>query len=131
MNDASRGEAAPLTTGADDPRARALAHLQGIAERALATNRGRVAELDEALGLAVHGGLTDLRRQLAVDTAHQLVGSAGTFGYHHVSDVARRVERFFKEGVAGDEASIRVATDELRQIRQELDRGPDDDLDSD
>lgn len=79
---------------APDPLAAVLA---SIAARARHTNLTRVEEIGTALDLAASGSLDQPGRAAAEQTAHQLAGSAGTFGFAEVSEHARALERFLAE----------------------------------
>jgi HPt (histidine-containing phosphotransfer) domain-containing protein len=111
---------------APDPMARAQAAMQQIGDRALESNLRRLVELDEAVQSARHGNLTEDQCSAAVDVAHQLVGSAGTFGYAEVSRLARQLEHFFQDRDFA-EPTVTLAVDWLESVRQHLAAGPDDD----
>ena len=55
--------------------------VRSIGEQALKMNLRRARDLEEGVALAGRGELADGRRMIAIDAAHQLVGSAGTFGF--------------------------------------------------
>lgn len=63
-----------------------------ISAQARETNRIRVAALEDLLDGVGSGGLSDPDRRQAKDIAHQIAGSAGTFGFDRASDIAREVE---------------------------------------
>ena len=73
----------------------AIGRIGSSAERA---NRARGAALAEAVDRAASGDLDEAGRRRALDKAHQLVGSAGTFGYEQASKLAAELERFFAGG---------------------------------
>jgi chemotaxis protein histidine kinase CheA len=73
-----------------------------IADRARERNLGRAAELAAWVTTAEHGSLSENQRSEAAEIAHQLAGSAGTFGYLGVTEIAREVERLFAEGEGHD-----------------------------
>lgn len=75
----------------EDPFAAVLARIAGEARQ---TNLRRADHLQEALGRLSEGRLDEEGRQQAVRAAHQLAGSAGTFGHQRASELARRVEQF-------------------------------------
>lgn len=66
--------------------------LSTIAVQARRTNQARVAALRAALQRATTDGLDADGWAAAERTAHQLAGSAGTFGYFTASDLARDLE---------------------------------------
>lgn len=73
--------------------------IRSIGEHALKMNLARARDLEEALTLVTAGQLDDARRISAIAAAHQLVGSAGTFGFPRASDLAAELERFFVRAV--------------------------------
>ena len=76
--------------------------LSAIAAQARRTNLVRAAELRAALDRAASEGLDAADWAAAERTAHQLAGSAGTFGYAAVSELARSLERLLAQaGISG------------------------------
>lgn len=89
--------------------------LATFAARARVTNLGRVVRLHELMDRGDRGALDEPHRQEAENLAHQVSGSAGTFGHPAASLDAARVERFF--------AAARTRWHEERQlVRDTLDR---------
>ncbi len=87
-----------------DPAAQMRERLQLISAQAKHTNEGRVRELSAAIDRLSAGTGTDDERAEAVDVAHKLAGSAGTFGYGGVSETARELESWLASGgVVGTE----------------------------
>jgi HPt (histidine-containing phosphotransfer) domain-containing protein len=82
---------------ADPPSRRMASVLSTIATQARRTNLVRAAEIGTALDRASVGQLDAAGRAAAERIAHQLAGSAGTFGFVEVSRLARLLERFFVE----------------------------------
>ena len=75
-------------------------------------------QLGAALDLAADRGLDAVGWADAERTAHQLAGSAGTFGFDGVSEIARSLERFFADAAAiGSPDPVRLA-----EARAQLDR---------
>jgi len=111
----------------DDPQRRAGTILQQIAARALQSNLRRVDALADAVRQDADGALSPSDREAAAATAHQLVGSAGTFGFVSVSAQARQLERFFTSDAAQAvaETDREAATGGLASIRRDLLSGPD------
>ena len=66
-----------------------------IGQQARRSNAVRADQLQQAVDALARGGLTAAARADAAAVAHQLVGSAGTFGFPHASDLAGELERFF------------------------------------
>lgn len=76
-----------------------------IATQARRTNLFRAEAIAAALDAAESGSLDRLGWSGAEQTAHQLAGSAGTFGFAGVSELARVLERFLHETAASGAAS--------------------------
>jgi HPt (histidine-containing phosphotransfer) domain-containing protein len=95
-----------------------------IGEHALTANVARAYDVQEALTLASAGRLDDDRRQAAVRAAHQLVGSAGTFGFPRASDLAGQLEEFLAHGLFA-EPHLQSAADQATALLAELASEPD------
>ncbi len=93
--------------------------VRSIGVQALKANLRRARDLDEAVRLATRGELADDRRMIAVKVAHQLDGSAGTFGFPGASDRAGELERFFGQAVF-DQTQLRRATGQVTALFAEL-----------
>jgi len=98
--------------------------VRSIGEQALKMNLRRARDLDEAVRLASRAELADSRRMAAVETAHQLVGSAGTFGYPGASVRAGELERFFVRAVFGG-PELALAVNQVTALFAELAAEPD------
>lgn len=107
----------------DDAAERARAAVRSLSSHALSINRRRAAEVGDALLLAEVGALDTDRREYAVELAHQLVGSAGTFGFPAASDLAADLERFFAAGLF-DVPRVRAARTTLARLHQVLEADP-------
>ncbi|SDT00922.1 Hpt domain-containing protein [Microlunatus soli] len=79
--------------GTDDAGGR----VADIMDRARERNLGRAEELAGWVKAAEQGELTHDGRLVAAEVAHQLAGSAGTFGYQAATDRAREIEGIFAE----------------------------------
>lgn len=95
--------------------------LRSIGRRARRTNLARAERLDALLERAADVALSEAEQTEARTLAHQIVGSAGTFGYDGASRLALQVERYLgrREGVDTIQtASVRRAVaDLLQQLR--------------
>lgn len=98
--------------------------VRSIGDQALKMNLRRARNLDEAVTLAGLGRLEDGRRLIAVEAAHQLVGSAGTFGFREASVRAGELERFFLQADF-DEPQVTLASDWVTDLLAELAAEPD------
>ena len=72
--------------------------VRAIGDHALQINLNRTAQVARALDSALGGTLADAEWKAAERQAHQLVGSAGTFGFPRASELAHRLEQFFAAG---------------------------------
>ncbi|HLT61213.1 MAG TPA: Hpt domain-containing protein [Microlunatus sp.] len=96
-----------------DPDTEAI--FRSIRAQAQETNRIRVETLDELTADVGDDGLSARIRHRAKDLAHQIAGSAGTFGYLRASDLAREIETILVGDVdAGALADLRKRIEELR-----------------
>jgi DNA-binding response OmpR family regulator/HPt (histidine-containing phosphotransfer) domain-containing protein len=81
---------------------------------------GRLDVVEAALGDALEGGLGEGAREEAERAAHQIAGSAGTFGFDAASVAARGIEHALRDGLDDPAALLRVAT-LAAELRAELD----------
>lgn len=102
---------------------RVLPTMRGLRSRARVTNLSRAEQLAAALDRAADGALDEAGRAQAVAVAHQLIGSAGTFGFAEASRWAVELKEFFAVGQI-DPESVRDARDGLRALRDDLHSGP-------
>ena len=96
-----------------------------IGRRARRTNQFRAAQLCTALKRAENGELDPAARQQAALLAHQLVGSAGTFGFEAASELAGELEAFFDAGVF-DESRLEAARRQVQALGDQLNGEPSD-----
>lgn len=94
--------------------------LDGIGAQARRSNQARVRQLSAALSSLAKGELSLLECQRSVEVAHQLVGSAGTFGYARVSELGRQLELFFSSGARGDAREVDAVARALVRMQQDL-----------
>lgn len=92
--------------------------LRGLSASALRSNLARSAIIAEALHAAETGRLSEPQRVAAATAAHQVVGSAGTFGQPHASRTAARLEDFLT-GFAVHR--LGAVPPDLREARRQLD----------
>lgn len=108
----------------------ARAAVRAIGQRAKRANLDRAKVLESALEAARHGTLDEDRRTSARIAAHQLAGSAGTFGYPRTSELSSRLGAFFRQGA--DPEQLPRATKWLRELHADLGSEPyDEDADGD
>lgn len=100
--------------------------LAAIAAQARRTNVVRTTEIRAAVARARSEGLDAADWAAAERTAHQLAGSAGTFGYAGVSALALSLERLLaRAGESGaDAAQLQRAETLLDQVIDQLARDP-------
>jgi HPt (histidine-containing phosphotransfer) domain-containing protein len=107
----------------EDPAARAAAAMHQIAAHALESNLARLDRLQSAVLAAGSGTLLEHEQSEAAHVAHQLVGSAGTFGYGRVSRLARELEVFFQQDV--DQEAVAASTGKIALMQEDLQGEPD------
>jgi HPt (histidine-containing phosphotransfer) domain-containing protein len=105
-----------------EDRLRAAVEL--IGDHARSVNLDRADRLDQALVRVAAGSRDEAAREEATEVAHQLVGSAGTFGFTGASQLAAEIERYFVDADLDDRAGLDRARDQVRRLREELASGP-------
>ncbi len=103
-----------------DPEDRVRDAVRLIGHHARAVNLSRAARLADALAVASGGRFDDAQRESATELAHQLVGSAGTFGFPGASQLAGALERFFADRAYDDPERLSAARTQLDQLQAEL-----------
>ena len=112
--------------GGDDlAEDRLRAAVESIGGHARSANRARADQLSEALAEVAAGSREEAARQEATEIAHQLVGSAGTFGFPGASQLAGEIERYFVEADLDDPVRLAKARDQVRRLQEELAAEPD------
>jgi HPt (histidine-containing phosphotransfer) domain-containing protein len=84
---------AAMTGRPTEPDPTTEAVFNSISAQAQETNRIRVDGLDRLVKELAEGGPEGDGRSRAKDLAHQIAGSAGTFGYARASELAREIEQ--------------------------------------
>lgn len=107
-------------SGSTEPIAKLLATIAGQARR---TNQVRIEQIRATLERAGEHQVDRAGWGAAERTAHQLAGSAGTFGFAGVSERARQLERFFADAivVAPDQGRLAAARVVLEEASAQLD----------
>lgn len=100
------------------------AAVESIGGHARSVNLQRAARLDRALADVAAGCREESGRQGATEVAHQLVGSAGTFGFAGASQLAGEIERYFVEADFDDPVRLARAREQVRQLAAELTAEP-------
>ncbi len=108
----------PDRTGLDETD-RVLPTMRGLRSRARVTNLARAGHLDIALERAANAALDEAGRAQAVAVAHQLIGSAGTFGFTEASRRAAELKDFFACAHVDDE-DVQTARIRLTALRGDL-----------
>lgn len=109
--------------------------LRDLSRSATQANLARSALIGDALAAAEAGRLDEPQRLEAANAAHQVVGSAGTFGLPGASRMAARLEAFFASTTSASTTSTTGAADdraalldraraELEQLTELLTAGP-------
>ncbi|HZA04630.1 MAG TPA: Hpt domain-containing protein [Propionibacteriaceae bacterium] len=104
---------------------RLRAAVESIGDHARSVNLARADRLSRALAQVARGRWEEAGRREAVEIAHQLVGSAGTFGLPAASRLAVEIERYFLEADLDDPVRLATAQDQVRRLHQELAAEPD------
>jgi ribosomal protein S18 acetylase RimI-like enzyme len=99
--------------------------LTSIGVHARTANLGRAEQLTDALSQLEAEGLSEAQREAAVRSAHQLAGSAGTFGQEPASRAARWFERFFSDSTPRDDQDLECARRQLQELNRSLGEPPD------
>lgn len=107
------------------------AAVESIGGHARTTNLARAERLRLALSDLGSGCWEESRRREATEIAHQLVGSAGTFGFAGASQLAGEVERYLVLGDFSDPARLATVRGWVGQLVEELVAEPDYQLDED
>ncbi|MBD2019982.1 response regulator [Leptolyngbya sp. FACHB-36] len=79
----------------------------------------RIATLEQASLALLNGQLNENLRDRAQQEAHKLVGSLGSFGCPHGSDLARQIEQLFRTS-ANLHADAFYLSELVRELRQSL-----------
>ncbi|HEY5848584.1 MAG TPA: Hpt domain-containing protein [Microlunatus sp.] len=108
-----------------DSDGRVRAALSSIGAHARRANLVRAEQLSDALGCLEADALSLSQREAAVRSAHQLAGSAGTFGQEPASTLASWFERFFSGHTPQDRENVAHARRQLAELRRSLDDPPD------
>lgn len=95
-----------------------LSRVADIADRARERNLDRAGELATLASIGKQGSISVEQRGEAVEVAHQLAGSAGTFGYLAATEIAREVETLFAE--ADEAESWNRLTECVRDLVSQL-----------
>lgn len=106
----------------EDPDEGLSGVLGDLAASARRSNLARSQVLADALRAVADGQLDDTQRQQAVAAAHQLTGSAGTFGHHRASELAAALEAYFADP-AGLGPGLADAGERLAALQQDLEAG--------
>ena len=115
----------------DDPDDALSAVLAGLAASARQANLARAEVIAAALAALADGTLQEEQRLAAEQAAHQVVGSAGTFGARHASELAAGLEERLAALQPDPGAAVASAgaddldqlLDQLAELRREL-QGP-------
>ena len=94
--------------------------LGNLVARARQSNLARARDLAAALEAAGAGLLSERQRRRAVEVAHQIVGSAGTFGYPRASSLAAELEQLLARGRLHDPQHRVEADRRLAALTNEL-----------
>lgn len=91
-----------------------------LTSRARRSNLRRVEQVKAVLTAAGEGRLEENERRRAAELVHQILGSAGTFGYPRASDLAGRLEGLLRAADLSDAELLGEARATLAALRNEL-----------
>lgn len=112
----------------DDPDEGLAAVMRTLAVSARQANLARTAVLENALRSLGSGPLGAEVREAAVQAAHQVAGSAGTFGRQRSSELASSLEQWFRTTPdQPDPGSLDEVRQQVAALRSDLDRDSDED----
>ena len=94
--------------------------LRGLSVSAARANLARSLVIAEALDAAEGGRLNEQQRLAAAAAAHQVVGSAGTFGMPRASRTAARLEDFLVAVASPENGAAPAGLDQARLRLDEL-----------
>jgi HPt (histidine-containing phosphotransfer) domain-containing protein len=93
--------------------------LEALWEKFLPATTERVSAIAEAAEELQAGMLREETRAVAESAAHKIAGSAGTFGFIKITDIARDLEEQLGEGAAIDPQRF---AETVGRLEKELDR---------
>lgn len=105
----------------EDPDDALQSLLAELASSARAANLARCDVVADGLQAVAGERLDEAMRAAAAAAAHQIVGSAGTFGFTDASRRAGELERYFERG--GGAEGLADARRELDELRRDLEAG--------
>jgi diguanylate cyclase (GGDEF)-like protein len=92
---------------------------EAIWRKSLQRTDDRITSIEAAATALLEGQLDEATRVEAERQAHRLAGSAGTFGFHRASAVARELESFFQNHPSEPGSAVR-ATELIAALRVSL-----------
>lgn len=119
-----RGDNAGNGTGEPVVDLEAAIQVQALWEKFQGLLMAHVETLEEALAALVEGRLDEDLRQRAERDAHRLAGSAGMFGRHRASVLARGLEALFRGSGAIEATALPDALRQVERLRTELAHAP-------
>jgi diguanylate cyclase (GGDEF)-like protein len=99
--------------------------LGALIDRVRPTLLTKLVQIEDALAQLLTAPLSADEIEQAQRAAHQLAGSAGTFGMPQGTVLARELESFFRNGAPSDPITLLPAFSQLEELRGVLEAGPD------
>ncbi|HLO51973.1 MAG TPA: response regulator [Kamptonema sp.] len=84
----------------------------------------QVAVLEQAVAALEEQNLSQALREQAIQEAHTLGGSLGTFGFPDGSDVARNIERLLKENALQQSDRVKTIREFVTSLQEIIQRSP-------
>lgn len=109
-----------MTTRAGEP----AGALTALIDRVRPTLLIKLVQVEDALAQLLVAPLSADEIEQAQRAAHQLAGSAGTFGMPQGTVLARELETFFRLGAPSDPITLLPAFSQLEELREVLEAGP-------
>lgn len=108
-----------MTTRAGEP----AGALTALIDRVRPTLLIKLVQVEDALAQLLVAPLSADEIEQAQRAAHQLAGSAGTFGMPQGTVLARELESFFRLGAPSDPITLLPAFSQLEELREVLEAG--------
>lgn len=97
--------------------------LSALIDRVRPTLLSKLVQVEDALAQLLTVPLSADQIEQAQRAAHQLAGSAGTFGMPQATVLARELESFFRAGAPSDSVTLLPAFSQLEELRGVLETG--------
>jgi PAS domain S-box-containing protein len=114
----------PAEASAEQVKRQTLAAIAGVWEKFQGRIKQQVAVLEQAAAALESQSLEQSLRQQAIQEAHTLAGSLGTFGLPEGSDAARQIERLLKLENTLKQSQVKTLYEFVQTLRQAVEGVP-------